>query len=267
MSPWKSCVKGVRSRRRLASLAALGATLLVGGCGEESRFFIVQNQVPEPGCLIPTDRSQVYIGRGRMDVTLVGDEQAFGYQIYPLVQNDMPSVGEEGAPEPNRLFIKGFRVSLRLAGTPAPAAQKVFADLAADETGRRFLDFDTRWAGTVDPGDVMSAALGGVPGEIARRLRQAGVFASAPTVPLTVGVRALGERTSGDMESTEFRFPVDACEGCLVAFHGTCPIAARANAGHACNMSQDDLVDCCLEGGVARCPAPVQEKNNTPATP
>jgi hypothetical protein len=49
-----------------------------------------------------------------------------------------------------------------------------------------------------------------------------------------------------------------------VAFAGSCPIAARRFAGNACNIAQDDLVDCCLEGGVARCPAPVKASATMP---
>ncbi|HEY0705581.1 MAG TPA: hypothetical protein VGG33_02230, partial [Polyangia bacterium] len=106
---------------------------------------------------------------------------------------------------------------------------------------------------------------GAIPGEVARRLRQADVFANAPRVNLMVTIKAIGERPSGDLESTPFRFPIEACEGCLVAFQGTCPIAKREHAGHVCNIAQDRLVDCCLDGGIPRCPAPVQQTMASPS--
>ncbi|HEY0706429.1 MAG TPA: hypothetical protein VGG33_06520, partial [Polyangia bacterium] len=135
----------------VAGVVALGLPLLAG-CGDESRFFIVQNQVPGAGCVISAEQTEAYIGKGRVDVSLVGDEQPVAYSVYALLRNDLPAVGESGAPEPNRMTIKGFRVAVRLGDSPPAAAKQVFEALAADETGRRFLDYDLPWAGTIEPG-------------------------------------------------------------------------------------------------------------------
>jgi hypothetical protein len=245
---------------RLAAIVVLCPPLLAT-CGEEARFFIVQNQVPSRECIVSTERSKAYIGEGRLDVSLVGAEQPFAYYLFPLLQNDLPRIGEPGAPEPNRLFIKGFRVSVGLGVGASAPAQQVFDALAADETARRFLD---PWAATLEPGGgLLTVNVSAVPGEIARRLRQAKAFETNPIVNLMVTIKAIGERAVGDMESTPFRFPIQVCEDCLISFVGSCPIAARQYAGHACNIAQDDPIDCCVDGAVARCPAPVEEKTGT----
>jgi hypothetical protein len=242
------------------------ASIGTAGCGEESRFFIVQNQVPAEGCVVPGGRTDAYRGEGRLDVALIGESQTSAYRLFPLLQNDLPPAGGKGAAEPNRLVIKGFRVRVSLAPEAPAAARQMFDAMAADETGRRFLSYDEPWSGTLEPGgDTMSAGVTAVPGEIARRLRASGVFDTAPVVNLVASVRALSERTAGDLESTELRYPIAVCKGCLVAFGGSCPLAERRFAGNACNIAQDEPVDCCMQDGVPRCPAPIKSSAATPA--
>jgi hypothetical protein len=257
------------SRRSCVLLLALA--VVHAGCGEEARFFIVQNQVPAEGCVVPGAKSDVYRGEGHIDVSLVSDERAFAYRLFPLLQNGLPSSGGGmGGPQPNRLVIKGFRVTVELEpGAPAEARQ-VFDALAADATSRRFLSYEEPWSGTLDPGDSKAAGVGVFPGEIARRLRDTGYFDGDGTRLLraAVRVRALATRPAGDLESPEFRYPLQLCQGCLMAFGGSCPLPRRVHAGNACNIAQDEPVDCCTDGGRMRCPAPVVEAMSTmPATP
>jgi hypothetical protein len=239
-------------------IAWLVSVCAAAGCGEESRFFIVQNQVPEEGCVIPGGRSDVYRGEGRLDVSLVGETQPSAYRLFPLLQNDLPPAGSKGAIEPNRLRVKGFRVRVGLGADAPPAARQLFGAMAADELGRRFLGYDEPWSGTLDPGgSTMAAGVTAVPGEIARRMRQSGLFQNVPRLNLMVSVRGLGVRSAGDLDTPEFHYPIEVCDGCLVAFGGSCPLTTRRFAGNSCNIAQDEAVDCCLDGGAARCPAPV----------
>ncbi len=235
------------------------------GCGEESRFFIVHNQVPADGCVVSGKRGEAYRGEGVVDVALVGDTQPYAYRLFPLLQNDLPAAGGKGSAEPNRLIIKGFRVRVGLSADAPAAARQVFDAMAADETGRRFLSYDEPWSGTLEPGDTMSAGVTAVPGEIARRLRDSGVFDTLPEVNLVATVRALGTRPAGDLDTPEFRYPIALCKGCLVSFGGTCPLTERHFAGNVCNIAQDEPVDCCMDQGVPRCPAPVKSSSAMPA--
>jgi hypothetical protein len=229
------------------------------GCGEENRFFIVQNQVPDEGCVVAGQRSTAYRGEGVLDVSLIGETQTHAYRLFPLLQNDLPSAGSKGAPQPNRLTVKGFRVRVGLGADAPPAARQLFDVMAADELGRRYLSYDEPWSGTLEPGgSTVSAGVTAVPGEIARRLRASGLFQDLPQLHLMATVRAVGARQAGDLDTPEFHYPITVCDGCLVAFAGACPIATRQFPGNACNVAQDEPVDCCLEGGIPRCPAPVK---------
>jgi hypothetical protein len=257
---------------RRSCIPLLSLLLLPVGCGEETRFFIVQNQVPKEGCVVAGDKTDVYRGEGYLDVGLVSDGAAFAYDLFPLVQNDLPGNGSGmGSPQPNRLVIKGFRVTVELDPAAPEAARQVFDRLAADETGRGFLSYEEPWSGTLEPGGSTKAAGVGVfPAEIARRLRDTGYFDGEGVRELraSVTVRALAERQAGDLETPPFRYPLRLCQGCLMAFQGTCPLRERRFAGNACNLAQDEPVDCCLDGGRMRCPAPVADKTSmTPATP
>src|SRR5688500_10310729 len=110
----------------LGMAAAVG---LLSGCSEDSRLFILQNQVPTSGCSVTTNRT-VYQGDGTIDLSLVGGGSAFGYQLFPLIQNDYPAAGSAGAPEPNRLFVRAFRVRVE-PGDGAPAKVFEFFDKLA----------------------------------------------------------------------------------------------------------------------------------------
>jgi hypothetical protein len=240
--------------------------LLSVTCGEETRFFIVQNQVPGEGCTIPGGRSTVYRSDGRLDVGLVGDQSVSAYDIYPLMQNDLPAVSDQGAPQPNRLTMKGFHVEIDLAAdSPAPARQ-VFDAVAADPNLRGLLAYDEATSGTLEPGGNLASGVSAFPGELARRLRDSGVFNSFPRVRATIRVRALAHGQGGDMQSTEFRYPLEICEGCMVAVRGSCPLEKLENPGNFCRLSQDDLVDCCTDSGRLRCPATVKAPNTTTTT-
>jgi hypothetical protein len=250
--------------------AAVCGSALIAGCGDESRFYIVQNQVPlaaNGSCSIPAGRGQQYAGDGVLDVALVSPTAVSAYDMYPLLQNDLPRSGAGGV-EANRLFVKGFRVRLELdAAAPAPARQ-VFDALAADETARRNLAFEEPWSGTVDPGGgVIATGVHAFPGELARRLAAAKVFEAAPTVRVFATVQALGAREQGDLTTPEFRFPINVCAGCLVSQLGPCPVAARTHNGNACNLAQDDAVDCCTSDAGMICPAPVKTTTSPTTAP
>jgi len=245
---------------------ALLVPLMSLSCGEETRFFIVQNQVPQAGCTVPTDRSMAYRAEGVVDATLVGESALFAYDIFPLLQNDLPAVSTEGAPQPNRLTMKGFHVEVELGAGAPPQARQVFDGAAADPVLAGLLSYDEPTSGTLEPGGILTSGVGAFPAELARQLLSSGVFETTPQLRATIRLRAVASRQSGDIESTEFRYPLSICAGCLVAMRGTCPLDKLENPGNACRLAQDDPVDCCLESGRLRCPAPVKSTSTTTTT-
>jgi hypothetical protein len=130
-------------------LLGVSAAAAPAGCSVGSeRFFVVQNQVPQDGCVIPADRGSLYRGSGTLDVGLVFDGALVGYQLFPLLQNDLPALGQAGGTEPNRIALREFRVHLELAPDAPPALHYLFA---APELGP-YLAYSEAWSGTVDPG-------------------------------------------------------------------------------------------------------------------
>jgi hypothetical protein len=238
---------------RLAG-AVLAAAALGGCSGDSDRFFIVQDQVPSATCTLGTER-MLYRGEGLLDLSLVGNETPSAYRLYPLLQNDLPVATQQNAPQPNRLFVRAFRVRVE-AGDGAPAKlTQLFDKLAAADATRTLLAFQETWAGTIEPGGgLLSAAVTVIPGELARQIRTGKALDTSTFVNLVVRVRAVGQRREGEIESTEFVFPVRACEGCLVARLAPCPYAPT-NTGQACNVAQDEPVDCCVTGNALVCPA------------
>jgi hypothetical protein len=239
--------------KRLGLAVALAG--LLGACSNDSggRFFIVQNQVPQAGCMINTNRT-IYQGEGVLDLSLVGDA-AFAYFLFPLIQNDFPSAATAGAPEPNRMFVRAFRVQVEPgAGAPAKVLD-LFSKLDAGDQTHALLEFQEPWAATIEPGGgVLAAGVGAIPGELARQLLASRALESSPRVPLTIRLRAVGKRRDGEVESDEFVYPIKACDGCLANVIGTCP-HEPVNLGNPCNPAQDFPVDCCQAGATLTCPA------------
>ncbi len=225
---------------------------LLGGCGSPSdSFFIVQNQVPGKDCTVGADRG-VFRAEGTLDVGLVGDTTPFAYRLHPLLQNDLPGLGEMGVAEPNRIQLREFRVSLALDDR-VPALVELFDRLAAEAP--ELLAFRELSSGSVDPGGGLTASSTVVvPGELARRIRATKALDGLSHVTVVARVRAVGARRDGRIESQEFRYPVRICQGCLIADLRACPYMPTY-LGNACNLAQDEPVDCCTDGSQLFCPA------------
>jgi hypothetical protein len=236
------------------AIMAGAVALAAAGCsGESDRFFIVQDQVPAANCVVGPERA-TYRGDGVLDLSLVGADSLAGYELFPLLQNDLPVVAEQNASQPNRLFVRAFRVRVE-PGDAAPAKVTQLFDKLAGGDQRSLIEFQQVWAGTLEPGGgVLPAHVTVIPGELARQLRATRALETTSSFNLLARVRAVGRRRDGELESQEFAFPVRACEGCLVARLGPCPYAP-ANRGHACNVAQDEPVDCCQTGNALICPA------------
>jgi len=231
---------------------ALCAVLLLAGCGGEwERFFIVQNQVPEDGCVVPAAKGNLYRGSGVMDVGLVNAGATTGYILFPLLQNDLPALGQAGGTEPNRLSLREFRVQVE----PGPGAPQALLDLFAAPELAPYLAYSEPWSGSVDPGGGnTAAAVTAVPAEVARRIDATGLLDTLSEVPLVARVHAVGDTLSQTIESREFVYPISACKYCLLSYLAACPYEPT-NTGNACNVAQDAPVDCCSDGQSLICPA------------
>ncbi len=155
-------------------------------------------------CVYTSDPTQAEISRGVLDI----DFRSF-YQATFLIGNQMVPQGDPTKPttETSRILLKGGIVRI------------------TDTAGNQIKTFSEATSGTVDPlqgtnpgyfpvlgfplidvGTVqgMAASLGGSNRQI---------------VELDTYVRFFGNTLGGEyVESGEFEFPVDVCQGCLVTF-------------------------------------------------
>jgi hypothetical protein len=219
---------------------ALSITGATAGCsGLSDQFFIVQNQVPEKGCVIPATKG-IYQGSGYLDVALVSNDALVGYELFPLLQNDLPARGQAGATEPNRLSLREFHVRLE----PGPGAPQELVNLFAQPALAPFLLYSVPWSGSVAPaGGNTAASVTVVPAEVARQMNDSGLLDTLSAVPLTVRVRAVGDTLTDTLESREFVYPIAACKNCFLQSVAWCPVDP-VMADNVCNIAQDYALVC-----------------------
>jgi len=242
------------------SLFILGAA---AGCGAPSgQFLIVQNQVPEGGCVIPSTLGAVYRGTGDLDVRLVQDGAKRGYAVFPLLQNNLPAPSAGQVGDPNRIALSGFDVDISL---PSDAPQEgpiweLFQSLELNEPG--LLHYGVPTSGSVASGGGNTASsVDGLPAELARRIRATGVLEAKTFIYVNTTIRARGDTNTGGVTSDPFKYPIRVCDGCLIAQVDVCPFTSSpTNLGNECNVAQDQSVDCCVAGSGLVCPPTVAPK-------
>jgi len=252
-------------RWALAGIAAL----VLAGCGlPPGQFIIVQDQVPDPGCVIPTTLGAVYRATGDLDVRVVSSTAVAGYVLFPLLQNNLsPPQGQ--ASDPNRIALSGYDVHVTLApdATLTGPITDLFNGLESGQPNgvpSPLVEFSVPTSGSVaSGGGNTSSAVDVVQAELARQMHT--MWTLSPSMPayiyLTAIVRARGKTLQGSVESDAFNFPIRVCDGCLIANVDSLPVCpvtqAPTNVGNTCNVAQDGFVDCCTFGDELVCPSAV----------
>jgi hypothetical protein len=246
----------------LSAAAILGAALFLGSCGTPpGQFIIIQNQVPQSGCVVPADLSAVYRDSGDLDLSLVNNDAETGYLFFPLMQNNAPA--SMGGIDPNRIALSEFDVDLSVADGAPDSIKNLFASASSDATVAKLIKFSVPTSGSVaSGGGNTSGTVNAVPAELARRmLSQNALVAPGEFFYLTATVRVQGKTLTSTVTSDPFHYPIRVCDGCLVNDLGICPLAqAGSNNGNACNIAQDETIDCCELGTSLVCPPVVGAK-------
>jgi hypothetical protein len=216
---------------------------------------IVQNQVPlSGGCAIPAEVSNSYRGSGDLDVRLVQAGAPVGYAVFPVMKNNLEP--PEGTADLNRIKVQAFDVDV---GLPADAPAGAIADLFARLENERpdLLHYSIPFSASISSGGGnTSAAVDAIPAELAREIRGTNFLSTTAFAYLTTTIHARG-KTDGNRSVTSdpFVFPVRVCDGCLIASVSPCPVSSEPTyMGNACNVAQDDMVDCCSVGTGLVCP-------------
>ena len=250
-----------------SSLTAASLSLLfvigVGltSCGRvPGQFEVLQNQVPQAGCVIPATAGNVYRGDGLLDLSLVQPGATSAYFVFPLVKNSLPAASGDG-PDGNEIDVKSFAVDIgpHPNGTLPPGVNALFDDFNASPGSPNYalLHYSLPWAVTIASGGGLAATfVGAFPVDLAARMLATGEVGASPSTTLVnVRIRVFGSTNTQDIESDPFDFPVYVCSGCLIANLAPCPYSAPARFnGNECNVAQDNYVDCCSLNGALVCP-------------
>ena len=229
---------------RLALFAAWSG-LLATGCTEGGEsFFIVQNQVPDTGCVVPSALTTNFISRGRIEATAAG-----GYLFTPVVQS---LVEESATGQSDRvLFVEGADVTLSFQ-------EGTFSEAEVGSLREAGLaNFRQAFSGAVFPGSTTSFAFEIIPQPMLAEL--AGVIGAGGSTIVTAEVVMFGSLDGGDVEAQPFTYPIEVCDGCLRIDRGACaglPADFEAATGGTCQLLQDAALDCCTDStGTLVCPA------------
>jgi hypothetical protein len=245
--------------RRPSLLVTVTFSLGFAACGRTpGQFEILNDQIPTTSggvCTVPVAPT-VYQGIGTLDLSIVRAGFGSAYFVFPLIENNLPS-SSNGSLDPNEIQLSGFQVDIEWIDAPPPTSIQTVFD---SNKGSSLLHYQIPWSGGIaSGGGQLSASVAAFPVGLAEQLVAAGGIGADPSLTVELQIQALGTTNSGtSMRSDPFKFPVQVCNGCLVAKVAPCPYqAAPAHPGNSCNPAQDLLVDCCTDNGALICPPTV----------
>lgn len=234
-------------RKALLSSIALSMAALGSGCTDAGEpIFILQNQVPDEGCVISTNQNQSFLPRGIIDTQSGG-----GYLFNPLTQNNAVNLDSNDGARIANIF--GADVQLVVQSG-------VYTDLetqANDESG--LTRFSKRFSGTILPdGGLASFSFTIIDPAM---LASLGAKLGSPDqrIEVVAEVQLFGEMAGGTIKSNTFFFPIDVCNGCMKVSVGDCaalPDGFVPLTGGECNPLQDVATECCTAADQSLvCPA------------
>jgi hypothetical protein len=187
----------------LAAMTVAGAT-----CTDANESLVIlQAQRPDDQCIINDGlQGSIRHDRGVLDVAL---DKPYGYELFPLVVNNLQPIAAEGEIEPNRVSVMGAQVKI----VPPPGVDVAFGDACAAE-------FDTVGAAQLGPTETRALSLEVIRSchaALFRDLFVAGRLNSstAEKVDFRVVVRIKGRHGGTRILSDPFEFPIRICYGCL----------------------------------------------------
>jgi hypothetical protein len=223
------------SRCALGALAFAVSPACVADSGDGS-MLILFNTVPtasDTGCTIPTEEGGSFRQSGRIDVLAPDVFSAASYELYPIVESRLESLGDEAQ---RTIAVHGAEVTLQST------------DGALND------EFTRVFSGSLRPGGQTSFSVQVVDAEHLRSLS----VGENETVTIIASVKIFGDLQGSEIESDPFDYPIDVCNGCLIGLLGDCdslPSDFDARTGGECNAFQDGPLDCCTLNGEDICPA------------
>lgn len=217
-----------------------GSLVGLSGCDLNEYFFVYQNQVPEAGCMITTDK-EIYRQSGVLDL-----RAGRGYYLFPLLENELPPRKDASdltsRTDPNMITMRHFTVDLEFEGS--------------DQLGENLTHYEQTTSGVLLPGDLRAAWVKVISDELAQTLRDQPADDGLQVTATVRGVGTLGRAGEEDLIETQpFVYSIELCSGCLVPPLMPCSTASvsldqlAAVYGNTCGMPQDEAVFCCTVDG------------------
>lgn len=230
----------------LGLMAGVGGLLASACADNEQTIFIRQVQAPETECGYEADPSGTAVGIGVLDLALTTEYRGgllVGNQLVPRANADRP------AAETNRVRLTEAEVRVELT------------------TGEEIGSFTVPGTGFIDPGTGSEPSYGmflstlvdsASAKVILDKLGGASGTRSSTVGRIVTVVKVFGRTLGGkEVETGEYRFPIEVCYGCLISFPPDAndpTLAKQPNCLKAsetgstleepCLVGQDQAVDC-----------------------
>lgn len=205
------------------------ATAISAGCvadnAQNASLVLIKNQAPNDDCSLSGSDTGTFIARGVIDVSLANR----GYVMTPLLELRTQAFDNED-PLSRSVSLEGAEVSVE--GTA----------------------FTQRFAGIIQPQQQFSVSFIAVPDEVVQSV--GGGLAEGGVAQVIAEITVFGDLGGGEVESNEFAYPVDICNGCLKINAGSCA-GFTPSSGQLCFPGQDIYgVECCTSSttGELVCP-------------
>jgi len=218
---------------------------LMGCVDAADSIVILNNQIPDEGCILKAGLNEAFFSRGQIDV--IDLDQTNGYLFTPVVLNR----GEANDSRDSLFFVEGANVDLEFV--PDFFSEDELAQLKADGNSRFLQEFS---------GSVLAEGTGTFDFEIIPRTMLSAIAAKlqlGDSTRVLAKVEIVGKINGGGASSQVFTYPVDVCNGCLANNLGTCdqvPLELEIRSGGTCQPLQDGVADCCTNtDGALMCPA------------
>lgn len=257
---------GACKSRGFLAVGAVALALLAGACTDRSPqvLFIQANQA--------VDRASSCLARAGGGVTRPIGWMDIGvtnrYILFPNVENSLPEIvnvtqtsESELRLENNTLQITGATIYYDL---PADLEQDLANEGVAVPQGQFVFT-----SGSLKPGEVGAMIIEAVPPLVGEVFRRSTILAERyATTQILVRVTVEGVMLDGDtINSNEFVYPLNICNGCLVFFPvPDCTVLPEEEIELPCFPGQDEGLDCracyilaTTKEEAARCLPPIKQ--------
>lgn len=226
------------------------------GCADSGgqTLVVLNNAVPDDGCVVAPSEGGAFIPSGRIDALGVTERGSnLGYLITPTIKN-LADSREDTLTTERTVILQGAKIDLVIGTEANPVLSE--SELAA-LTAANLTKFTAPFAGAIEP----DGGLVGIAFELVPRAVIAAIgpkLAANDTALITASFAVFGETISGSgVEADPFVYSISVCNGCLFSDLGSCvgiPDQTYPGGG-ACNLFQDVPATCCSSGPVLVCPA------------